>query len=90
MPSNAKDLYTQQLLKLDKGTPLYQPCAVEVGDVGFVDPLDGDFQKLYNIANPPRSSRPGRPPSIQLKRTRREMRCSAYHVCLPRLSCSSY
>jgi hypothetical protein len=53
MPPTAKDVYIEQFLKLEMGTPLYRPGAVQVGDVGFIDPLDGFFQKLYNIETPP-------------------------------------
>jgi hypothetical protein len=80
MAPNDKDLYIKQFLKLKKGTPLYQPCAVQVGDVGFIDPLDGFFQKLYNIDTPPRGEAGG-PPPIQLNTTSHREQCNAYHVC---------
>ncbi|KAN0120919.1 hypothetical protein V8E52_004188, partial [Russula decolorans] len=79
MAPNDKDLYIKQFLKLKKGTPLYQPCAVQVGDVGFIDPLDGFFQKLYNIDTPPRGEAGG-PPPIQLNTTSHREQCNAYHL----------
>jgi hypothetical protein len=81
MAPTDKNLYIEQFSKLEKGTPLYQPCAVQVGDVGFVDPLDGFFQKLYNIDNPPTSGEPGCPPPIELETSSHQEQCNAYHVC---------
>jgi hypothetical protein len=86
MPPTDKDLYIKQFLKLKKGRPLYQPCAVQVGDVGFIDPQDGFFQKLYNIAKPPTSDEPGCPSPIRLETTRHPEQWDAMHVCY--LSCS--
>ncbi|KAN0102362.1 hypothetical protein V8E52_012022 [Russula decolorans] len=80
MAPTDKNLYIEQFSKLEKGTPLYQPCAVQVGDVGFVDPLDGFFQKLYNIDNPPTSGEPGCPPPIELETSSHQEQCNAYHL----------
>jgi hypothetical protein len=80
MPPTDKDLYIKQFLKLKKGRPLYQPCAVQVGDVGFIDPQDGFFQKLYNIAKPPTSDEPGCPSPIRLETTRHPEQWDAMHL----------
>jgi hypothetical protein len=85
MPPTAEDIYTEQVLKLKKGTPLYLPCAVEVGDVGFIDPLGGFFQKLYNVAKPPMDNEPGCPSRIFLESTCHPEQWDAFHVCY--LSC---
>ena len=79
MAPTDKDLYIKQFSKLKKGTPLYQPCKARVGDVGFVDPLDGFFQTLYNIDTPP-SGEPGCPRPVQLNTTSHREQCNAYHV----------
>ena len=85
MPPTEKDVYIKRVLKLRKGTPLYQPCAVQVGDVGFIDPLDGSFQALYNIAHPPTSDEPGCPRPIKLEFIRHPEQLDAFHVSY--LSC---
>jgi hypothetical protein len=79
MAPSDRNLYIKQFSKLEKGTPLYQPCAVHVGDVGFVDPLDGFFQKLYNIETPPTDDA-GFPPPTKLETARHTEQCEAYHV----------
>jgi len=61
MPLRPKDAYTQHLLRLKFGLPLFTPSNVELGDVGFVDRSDGSFQRLYNIAAP-NTDIPGHPP----------------------------
>ncbi|KAN0120920.1 hypothetical protein V8E52_004189 [Russula decolorans] len=80
MPPTAEDIYTEQVLKLKKGTPLYLPCAVEVGDVGFIDPLGGFFQKLYNVAKPPMDNEPGCPSRIFLESTCHPEQWDAFHL----------
>jgi len=61
MPLRPKDAYTQHLLRLKFGLPLFTPSNVELGDVGFVDRSKGSFQRLYNIATPD-TKIPGHPP----------------------------
>jgi hypothetical protein len=85
MAHTDKDLYIKRFSELKKGGPLYQPCEVQVGDVGFIDPQDGFFQKLYNIASPPRNGNPGCPPPIKFKTSSRTEQWDAIHVCY--LSC---
>ena len=85
MAPTAKDLYIEQLSKLKMGTPLYRPGVVQVGDVGFIDPLDGFFQTLYNIETPP-SGEPGCPlPIIDLRKKSHPEQSKVHHVCY--LSC---
>ena len=69
----------EQFSKLGKGTPLYRPGAVQIGDIGFIDPQDGFFQKLYNIATPP-TDETGCPPPTQLETATFMEVCEAYHV----------
>ena len=80
MAPTDKHLYIKQFSKLERGTPLYRPCPVQVGDVGFIDPEDNFFQKLYNIANPP-TNEIGCPPPTQLEKASHREQCEAYHVC---------
>ena len=73
MAPTDKDVYIKRFSELERGAPLYQPCEVHVGDVGFIDAQDGFFQKLYNIASPPTNQRryyyqaPGQPQFDQLQ-----------------------
>ena len=80
-----KDVYIKRFSELEKGAPLYQPSEVQVGDVGFIDPQDGFFQKLYNIANPPTNDRPGCPPPFEFEKSSLSEEWDAIHVCY--LSC---
>ena len=80
-----KDVYIKRFSKLKKGAPLYDPSEVQVGDVGFIDPLDGHFQILYNIANPPTDNKPGCPTPFEVKKYIRSEEWDAIHVCY--LSC---
>jgi hypothetical protein len=83
--STDKDVYIERFSELKRGAPLYQPCQVQVGDVGFIDPQDGFFQKLYNIANPPTTHFNDSPPSIKFETTSHTEQWDAIHVCY--LSC---
>jgi hypothetical protein len=81
-PPTAKDLYIKRFSTLKMGGPLYRPCEVQVGDVGFIDPYDGFFQKLYNIASPPMNGNTGRPLPIEFKTTTSDTeQWDAIHVC---------
>jgi hypothetical protein len=75
-----KDIYIKQLLGLGRGVPLYEPGKVHVGDVGFIDPRDGFFEKLYNIAEPHKDKR-GCPPAIKLKKTKYNRKWGHFYVC---------
>ena len=55
MSPTDKSLYLKQFSALKYGAPLYRPCDVQLGDVGFIDTQDGFFQRLYNVADPPRN-----------------------------------
>ena len=81
MPPTAKDLYIERFSKLKYGRPLFRPSPVQVGDVGFIDPEDDFFQKLYNITNPPTSDDPGCPSPVRLETTRHPEQWGAFHVC---------
>ena len=81
MAPTDKDVYIEQFSKLKRGGPLYRPGEVQVGDVGFIDEKDGFFQKLYNIADPPRNDNPGCPPAITFETTRHTEQWDAIHVC---------
>ncbi len=85
MAPTDKDLYIKRFSELKKGAPLYQPSEVQVGDVGYIDAHDGFFQKLYNIANPPRNGKADCPPPIKCKTIRHIQEWDAIHVCY--LSC---
>jgi hypothetical protein len=85
MAPTDKDVYIKRFSALKRGGPLYQPSEVQVGDVGFIDPHDGFFQKLYNIANPPANRNFGCPPPIKFKTSSRTEQWDAIHVCY--LSC---
>jgi hypothetical protein len=85
MAPTDKDVYIKRFSELERGAPLYQPCEVQVGDIGFIDRHDGFFQKLYNIANPPTNGKPGCPPPIKFETTSRTEQWDAIHVCY--LSC---
>jgi hypothetical protein len=88
MARTDKDLYIKRFSELERGVPLYHPCLVQVGDVGFIDTHDGFFQKLYNIANPPTNGNPGCPPAIKFVTTSYTEQWAAIHVCWPAyLSC---
>ena len=78
-----KDLYIKRFSELKIGGPLYQPCEVQVGDVGYIDIHDGFFQKLYNIAKPLRMTSMGVliPLSLKQPLTHREVGC--YPCTLP-------
>jgi hypothetical protein len=80
MAPTAKDVYIKRFSELKIGGPLYEPCEVQVGDIGYIDPRDGFFQKLYNIANPPTRSAPGRPPPVKFETTTRKEWWDAIHV----------
>ena len=81
MAPTDKDLYIERFSELKRGGPLYQPCEVQVGDVGFIDTQDGFFQKLYNIAKPPTNGRPGRPDPIKFETASHTEQWDAIHVC---------
>jgi hypothetical protein len=85
MAPTDKDVYIKRFSELERGAPLYRPCEVQVGDVGFIDPHDGFFQKLYNIANPPMNDKSGCPPPIKFETTSHTEQWDAIHVCY--LSC---
>jgi hypothetical protein len=72
-------VYIKRFSELEKGAPLYQPCEVQVGDVGFIDAQDGFFRKLYNIAKPP-NDKPGCPPAIDFETTNRAEEWDAIQV----------
>jgi hypothetical protein len=80
-PRTDKDVYIKRFSALKKGGPLYEPCEVQIGDVGYIDVQDGFFQKLYNIANPP-EDKPGCPPPIKFETTARPPETwGPFHVC---------
>jgi hypothetical protein len=85
MAPTDKDVYIKRFSELERGAPLYRPCPVQVGDVGYIDPHDGFFQWLYNIANPPRNRNRGGPPPIKFETTSHTEQWDAIHVCY--LSC---
>ena len=85
MTPTDKDVYIKRVSELKKGGPLYQPCEVQVGDVGFIDAQDGFFQKLYNIANPPTNDKYGCPPPMKFETSSHTEQWDAIHVCY--LSC---
>jgi len=64
MALRPKEVYTQHLLRLNFGLPLFTPSKVELGDVGFIG-SNGSFQLLYNIAAP-NTDIPGHPPPEEL------------------------
>jgi len=68
MSLEPKEAYTQHLLRLKFGLPLFSPSDVQLGDVGFVDRSNGSFQRLYNVAAPD-TTIPGHPPPVILSRT---------------------
>jgi hypothetical protein len=86
MARNDMHVYINMFSRLDKGAPLYQPCEVQVGDVGFIDAQDGFFQKLYNIAKPPANGKRGCPPPIKLETTSHAEQWNAIQVCTCRVS----
>src|ERR1700722_3255574 len=65
MSRTDKSLYVKHFSSLKYGAPIYRPCDVQLGDVGFIDTQDGFFQKLYNVSNPPQNV-PGCPPPLEL------------------------
>ena len=60
-----KTTYVKRILPLKFGFPLFSPCSVQLGDVGFVKRNDGSFQVLYNIAHPDTNIE-GSPPPVEL------------------------
>jgi len=81
MSPTAKDIYDKRFSELKYGAPLYRPCEVQLGDVGFIDIQDGFFQKLYNISNPPSKEFPGGPPPVAIKRiSHKPERWDAIHL----------
>ena len=56
--SSPLDIYVKQLSKLNYGAPLFEPCDVQLGDVGFINTLTGSFEKFYHIADPPATTEP--------------------------------
>jgi hypothetical protein len=59
-------LYVKQFSSLRYGAPIYCPCDVQLGNVGFIDTQDGFFQKLYNVADPPKNDVAGCPDPLEL------------------------
>jgi hypothetical protein len=59
-------LYVKQFSSLRYGAPVYSPCDVQLGYVGFIDTQDGFFQKLYNVADPPKNDVAGCPDPLEL------------------------
>jgi hypothetical protein len=55
MSHTDKSLYFKLFSSLKLGAPIFHPCPVQLGDVGFIDAQDGYFQKLYNVADPPKN-----------------------------------
>ena len=51
---NHKDIYVKAFSALRMGLPIFEPSIdVQLGDIGFMDEIDGLFHKLYNVAEPP-------------------------------------
>ena len=56
MSPNHKDIYVKAFSgsTLQMGLPIFEPSInVQLGDIGFMDEIDGLFHKLYNVAEPP-------------------------------------
>jgi hypothetical protein len=58
--------WSLQFSSLRYGAPVYSPCDVQLGDVGFIDTQDGFFQKLNNVADPPKNDVAGCPDPLEL------------------------
>jgi hypothetical protein len=80
-PMAPKDIYMKQFSRLGRGVALYEPTTVHVGDVGFINPQNGSFCKLYNIDDPPRNDKPGCPSPIKLGTASHSQEWDAIHVC---------
>jgi hypothetical protein len=66
MSHTDRSLYVKQFSSLGYGAPIYRPGDVQLGDVGFIDTQDGFFQKLYNVADPPKNDVAGGPDPLKL------------------------
>jgi hypothetical protein len=76
-----QDTYTRAMIPLKFGFPLFSPCNVQLGDVGFVNRANGSFQLLFNIAEPD-TSIDGHPPPVTLVSTKPDLsEWQAIHVC---------
>ena len=66
MSPNHKDIYVKAFSTLRMGLPIFEPSIdVQLGDIGFMDEIDGLFHKLYNVAEPPVDIH-GCPPAVNL------------------------
>ena len=73
MPPNHKDIYVKAFSTLRMGLPIFEPSIdVQLGDIGFMDEIDGLFHKLYNVTEPPVDIH-GCPPAVLL--VKGEPRC---------------
>src|ERR1700754_4726119 len=70
MARTDRSLYVKQFSALGYGAPIYRPCDVQLGDVGFIDTQDGFFQKLYNVADPPKNSVAGCPGPLEIVKSK--------------------
>ena len=76
-----QDTYTRRMSPLKFGLPLFSPCNVQLGDVGFINRANGSFQLLFNIAEPDTSIL-GHPPPVNLVSTKPDLtEWQAIHVC---------
>ena len=81
-----KTTYVQRILPLKFGLPLFSPCSVQLGDVGFIKRSDGSFQTLYNIARPDINME-GSPPPLTLVSAEPDFtEWQALHVTIPPLA----
>ena len=77
-----QDTYTRGMSTLKFGLPLFSPCNVQLGDVGYINRANGSFERLFNIAEPDTSIN-GHPPPVILLRTEPDRTdWQAIHVCL--------
>jgi hypothetical protein len=79
-----KKLYVKQFSSLGYGAPIYEPCDVQLGDVGFINAQDGYFQKLYNVADSdlPKYGVAGCPVSLKLVKSKPQaVQWDGIHVC---------
>ena len=82
MSRTDKNLYVQQFSSLGYGAPIFDPCDVQLGDVGFIDAQDGFFQKLYNVADPHKVGVAGCPDPLKLVKCKSQIQnWEGIHVC---------
>ena len=75
MPPNHKDIYVKAFSTLRMGLPIFEPSIdVQLGDIGFMDEIDGLFHKLYNVTEPPVDIY-GCPPAVHLVKSEPRYEC---------------